>query len=32
MPEVRGLKVEQIRGNAPMQFTVNFQWSEAGAP
>ncbi len=31
-PEVRGLKVEQIRGNAPMQFTVNFQWSEAGAP
>lgn len=31
-PEVRGLKVEQIRGNAPMQFTVNFQWSEVGAP
>jgi hypothetical protein len=31
-PEVRGLKVEQIRGNAPMQFTVNFQWSETGAP
>lgn len=32
VPEVRGLKVEQIRGNAPMQFTVNFQWSEAGVP
>ncbi len=31
-PEVRELKVEQIRGNAPMQFTVNFQWSETGAP
>lgn len=32
VPEVRGLKVEQIRGNAPLQFTVNFQWSETGAP
>lgn len=31
-PEVRALKVEQIRGNAPLQFTVHFQWIEAAAP
>lgn len=30
MPEVRNLKVEQIRGSAPMQFTVNFRWADAG--
>jgi hypothetical protein len=32
LPEVRDLKVVQIRGNAPMQFTVNFQWTESGSP
>jgi hypothetical protein len=26
---VRDLRVDQIRGNAPMQFTFNFQWTEA---
>jgi hypothetical protein len=28
---VRDLRVDQIRGNAPMQFTFNFQWSDAPA-
>ncbi len=32
MPEVREVKVEHIRGNAPMQFTVNFRWADTGAP
>jgi hypothetical protein len=28
--EVRDLKVESIRGNAPMQFTFEFQWGMGG--
>ena len=28
-PQVRDLRVEQIRGKSPLQFTFNFQW---GAP
>ena len=27
---VTGLKVDQIRGKAPMQFTFDFQWGEGG--
>jgi hypothetical protein len=27
-PEVAGLKVDQVRGKTPMQFTFNFQWGE----
>jgi hypothetical protein len=27
-PEVRNVQVEQMRGNAPMQFTFNLQWGE----
>ena len=26
--QVRDLRVDQIRGNAPLQFTFNFQWSD----
>ncbi len=26
--QVRDLRVDQIRGNAPLQFTFNFQWKE----
>lgn len=29
-PAVSDLKVEQIRGKAPMQFTFNFQWTPGG--
>jgi hypothetical protein len=29
--QVRDLRVDQIRGNSPMQFTFNFNWSEAAA-
>ena len=25
-PQVRDLRVDQIRGKAPLQFTFNFQW------
>jgi Tfp pilus assembly PilM family ATPase len=28
--EVSNLKVEQIRGGSPMQFTLNFVWNEGG--
>jgi hypothetical protein len=28
--EISDLKIEQIRGKAPMQFTFNFQWQEGG--
>ena len=28
---VRDLRVDQIRGNSPMQFTFNFNWSESAA-
>lgn len=28
---VRDLRVDQIRGNAPLQFTFNFQWTDAPA-
>jgi len=27
---VTALKVDQIRGKAPMQFTFDFQWGEGG--
>jgi hypothetical protein len=27
---VSDVKVEQIRGNAPMQFTFDFQWGNGG--
>ena len=29
--QVRDLRVDQIRGNSPMQFTFNFNWSESAA-
>ncbi|MGZ8920780.1 MAG: hypothetical protein ACXW3L_07340, partial [Limisphaerales bacterium] len=29
--QVRNLRVDQIRGNAPLQFTFNFQWNESAA-
>lgn len=29
--QVRDLRVDQIRGNAPLQFTFNFQWSEVAS-
>lgn len=29
---VSGVTVEQERGKAPMQFTIDFQWAENGAP
>ena len=29
--EVGGLKVDQVRGKTPLQFTVNFQWGPGGA-
>lgn len=29
--EVSNLKLDQVRGKTPMQFTFNFQWSEGGA-
>lgn len=29
--QVRDLRVDQIRGNAPLQFTFNFQWNESAA-
>jgi hypothetical protein len=29
-PEVAGLKVDQMRGRSPMQFTFNFQWNPGG--
>jgi hypothetical protein len=25
--EVQGLKIEQIRGKTPMQFTLTFRWN-----
>lgn len=30
--QVSDVKVDQMRGQSPMQFTFNFRWSEAGAP
>lgn len=30
--EIRDLKVEQIRGKAPLQFTVSFHWSNPTGP
>jgi Tfp pilus assembly PilM family ATPase len=30
--EVAGVKVEQIRGKTPMQFTFDFNWTGGGAP
>jgi hypothetical protein len=27
--QVRDLRVDQIRGHAPLQFTFNFQWNES---
>lgn len=30
--EVSGIKVEQMRGRTPMEFTFNFQWNERGTP
>ncbi len=30
--EVSAIKVEQMRGRSPMQFTFNFHWGERGAP
>lgn len=29
--QVSNLKLDQVRGKTPMQFTFNFQWSEGGA-
>jgi hypothetical protein len=29
--EVSNVKVDQVRGKTPMQFTFNFQWNEGGA-
>ena len=29
--EVGGLKVDQVRGKTPLQFTLNFQWGRGGA-
>ena len=29
--EIGEVKVEQIRGSAPLQFTFNFHWGEGGA-
>ena len=29
--QIRDLRVDQIRGNSPMQFTFNFNWSESAA-
>jgi hypothetical protein len=28
---VTGLKVDQIRGKSPMQFTFDFQWGQGGS-
>jgi hypothetical protein len=28
--QVANLKVDQLRGKTPLQFTLNFQWSEGG--
>ena len=28
--QVGNLKVDQVRGKTPLQFTFNFQWSEGG--
>jgi hypothetical protein len=30
--EIRDVKVDQIRGKTPMQFTFNFHWGEARQP
>jgi hypothetical protein len=30
--EVKALKVEQIHGKTPLQFTVNFRWEDNAAP
>lgn len=30
--EVNAVKIDQIRGRTPMQFTLNFQWSDRGTP
>ena len=32
LPEVRGLKIEQIRGKTPMQFTFTFRWNANPGP
>jgi hypothetical protein len=29
--EVTDVKVDQIRGKSPLQFTFNFHWSEQGS-
>jgi len=29
---ISGVTVEQERGKAPMQFTIDFQWAENGGP
>ncbi len=31
LPQVQGLKVENVRGKSPLQFTVSFKWVEGGA-
>lgn len=30
--EIQAVKIDQIRGRTPMQFTLNFQWSDRGTP
>lgn len=32
MKEVSAVKVEQMRGQVPMQFTFNFRWNESATP
>lgn len=32
LPEVQDVKVEQMRGRSPVEFTFNFRWIAAGTP